>query len=84
MEPVLCDRGIFVLVLTRMKSENGGNRRKEERGKKGGGGGKIIFYSGFTFQNTATAATVKTNTPTTAWIFRLGPADTVAGCCWCC
>ena len=35
-------------------------KRPKETGKN------AIFYSGFTFQNTAAAATLKTNTPTTA------------------
>jgi hypothetical protein len=39
---------------------------------------KMISYSCFTFQNTAAAATHKTNTPTAAWKFKLGPVDGVA------
>jgi len=44
--------------------EKGGERRVK---KKNG------FYPGFTFQITAAAATLKTDSPTAAWKFKLGP-----------
>jgi hypothetical protein len=47
----------------RIKNEKGRNRIKNEKRLKRKGK-KKIFYSGFTFQNTAAAATFKTNTPT--------------------
>jgi hypothetical protein len=47
-------------------------REKESKRKNG------LIYSGFAFQITAAAAaTLKTNTPTAAWRFKLGPVVVV-------
>ena len=46
-------------------------REKESKRKNG------LIYSGFTFQITTAAATLKTNTPTAAWRFKLGPVVVV-------
>ena len=62
----LCDREVFVQFLAESKKKGGGKKKERTEKRLRKAEKKTIFYSGFTFQNTAAAATLKTNTPTAA------------------